>query len=95
MKLEIQPLAENDIEEIYIYSFNQFGKKKAREYAKHLQEQIESLLDNPLRGTDYSFIDNGLRCLVVASHSVFYEVVEDAVTVIRVLHQSRDVRRFF
>lgn len=88
------PLAVADIEEIYTFSFEHFGRDKAREYVYHLEKQIQQLIKNPLQGMDYSFIDEHTRRLLVERHSVFYGIIEDRIEVYRVLHQSRDVTRF-
>ena len=94
MNLILMPLAVTDLEEIYTFSFAQFGRDKAREYLYHLKEQIQKLIKTPQQGMDYSFIDAHIRRIVEERHSVFYGLVKDKIEVYRVLHQSRDVIRF-
>lgn len=94
MRIEIQSQAFVDLEEIYSYSFITFGEIKANDYAQNLNAKIESLIENPYVGYDYSFIAIGLQRLIVESHSVFYRVDTEVITIIRVLHQSRDVIKY-
>lgn len=94
MKIEIGEKAIIDLEEIYTFSYNKFGESKANEYAQILQQQIGSLSDNPLLGTDYSLVKTGLRRLVIESHCVFYQIQASKILIYRILHQSQDVQHY-
>ena len=54
-------LAEDDIKEIYKYSFVNFGEEQADKYYDGLQKQFEAILEKTAHSTDYSFIEKNLR----------------------------------
>lgn len=89
-RYRLRPQAYADLEEIYVYSFENFGEARAIEYVHHLEKGFESLLINPQLGTARDDISNGLRALRVQSHFAFYRIADDEIIVVRVLHTSRD-----
>lgn len=82
--------AEQDITDIYLYSYQEFGEAKAESYYQALLEHFENLARNPAMGRDFSFIKAHTRRSNCISHAIYYQIVEKDVLILRVLHQSRD-----
>lgn len=82
-----------DLEGIYEYTILNFGLEQARAYLSGLHERFETLADHPMRGRSAGEFAPGLRRLEYQSHVVFYLPKDKGVRIVRVLHQSMDVRR--
>ena len=87
--------ADRDIEEIFDYTERIFGFDQAIQYVSEFNELFENLLTNPDSGKTRDEIRSGLRSFPETSHVVFYRVLSDHIRIIRVLHGSRDITRFF
>lgn len=86
--------AEDDIKEIYKYSFITFGEEQAEKYYDGLENKFNSILEKTTHSTDYSFIEPELRRTNYRSHAIYYRMInKDEVFIIRVLHQSMDEHR--
>ncbi len=90
LQLRLSPQAENDLEKIYLYTFETWGEIKADQYQDRLYDQMTGLLSNPFLGSKYEF-KPAYRKLKVAKHLVFYRIEEERLIVIRILHQSMDI----
>ncbi len=92
-RLKISPKALVDLEGIYKYSYDNFGQKIAVQYMTDIDESFEKIAENPNLGCDYREVFSNGRVVLVASHLVFYKVMETTVAVVRVLHKSMDHKR--
>ena len=82
-----------DLSRIYEYSILNFGLKQAREYLTGLHERFETLAESPMQGRSASELSPDLRRLERESHVVFYVPTAKGVRIVRVLHQSMDMKR--
>jgi len=82
-----------DLSRIYEYSILNFGLKQAREYLTGLHERFETLAESPMQGRSASELSPDLRRLEYESHVVFYVPMAKGVRIVRVLHQSMDMKR--
>ena len=82
--------AEIDLEDIWLYSFQQWGIEQAHRYHDELVEGMESLRLQPEIGkhTRHSGID--YRYIQVAKHVIFYRLQGNTIRIIRVLHERMD-----
>ena len=87
--------ADRDIEEIFDYTEKEFGFNKAVAYVEAFEPLFENLLSNPSLGRKRDEIKIGLRSILKAEHVIFYRVLEDHIRIVRVLHGSRDLPKFF
>lgn len=94
MSYQLTEDAEQDLIEIYVYSWREFGEDKAESYYEALNAHFDLLATNPKLGTDFSYVKAQVRRSTCASHSVYYRVKSNEVLILRVLHQSRDPARF-
>jgi toxin ParE1/3/4 len=91
----LRPAVEADLEDKADYTIGEWGSDQARLYVGDLHRAIERLAASALRHPAQDDVLPGLRKLRCGHHLVFYFVREGAVDVVRVLHEKRDVRRYF
>ena len=93
MIYKISAKATEDIENIWLYTFENWSLEQADRYVNLIFDEIEYLAENPKSGKDYNHIRKNYRCSKVKSHIVFYRIVEKQteIEIIRVLHQQMDI----
>lgn len=83
-----------DIEAIFDFGCQKFGKEQALNYLTGLRSHFELLLKHPDIGKKRDEIKEGLYSFPYASHIIFYRFLRDQIRIVRVLHGSRDIRKF-
>lgn len=93
MTYKISVKASEDIEGIWLYTFENWSVEQADRYVNLIFDEIEYLATNPQSGKDYDHIRKGYRCSKVKSHLVLFRVVDkrEEIEIIRVLHQQMDI----
>jgi toxin ParE1/3/4 len=93
MKYKISKEALNDLEKIWLYTFETWSLEQADRYFNLIIDEIEYLAENPGSGKDYSKVRKGYFCSRVKSHFVFYKISHKAneLEIIRILHQQMDI----
>ncbi|KVE30153.1 plasmid stabilization protein ParE [Burkholderia singularis] len=91
--VRLTPLAETDLEEIWLYTFETWSIEQAERYVGELTAAFERLARGEWVGRPSRARDGYLRCLV-GSHVVFFRETAHTLDVIRVLHQRMDVDRY-
>ena len=86
------PRAELDLEEIWFYSFERWGRAQADGYIGALAEAFETLADGRRTGRAVD-IRRGYLKHAVGSHMVYFRVVPDGIEIVRILHQIMDTDR--
>ena len=82
-----------DIDGIHEYTIANFGVTQAQRYLNGMHERFEDLARQPLLGRVAAQLAPNLRRYEYRSHLVFYVAEQKGVLIVRVLHQSMDVRR--
>ncbi len=59
--LKLKPAAEADLEAIYRYSLENFGRHKARQYIQRFDVCFQQLQHHPHLGKDISHVLTGMR----------------------------------
>jgi toxin ParE1/3/4 len=72
------------------YTRKRWGDEQAAAYAANLRDQIKSLREFPLRFPEFGGKYYGLRQMHCGRHMVFYLVADDAIEILRVLHEAMD-----
>jgi toxin ParE1/3/4 len=85
--------AQADIEQIWNYTAARWDEEQADRYVRILHEGIEAVARDPRRGRPCDNIRVGYRKYPVGSHVLFFQMLEGAVHVVRVLHQRMDFER--
>ena len=82
-----------DLDGIYEYTIYEFGLEQARAYLLGLHERFELLAEQPELGRSAAELAPDLRRSEYQSHVVFYVPKIGGVRIVRVLHESMDVKR--
>jgi toxin ParE1/3/4 len=92
---ELSRKADQDLSEIYQYSFETFGEDRADKYFLDLDRCLKGLAENPHKGRAADEIERGVYRYEHARHIIFYVFRPSGIFVARILHQSMDIRRHF
>ena len=91
-KYRISEKAIEDIEKIWIYTFENWSVEQADRYYNLIIDEIEFVAENFMSGKSMDFIKRGYRASKVKSHLIFFRKAEDdKIEVIRILHQVMDL----
>ena len=85
----------SDLREIARYTRETWGLERARLYREELDLGIQKLALSPGMGRVRSDVAPSVRSFPIARHVAFYAEREGGITVLRLLHSSRDVARAF
>lgn len=91
-ELRLRPLAEGDLEEIWLYSFKQWSAHQADSYVGNLLSTMDELALGSKTGRKCSARD-GYFQYAVGSHLIFHRVTTATLEVSRILHQRMDVKQ--
>src|SRR5690554_4255556 len=86
-----QALAEQDLVHIWLYSYHQWGKEQADRYLDELENNLQTLANQPHLGRERSEFTPTVRTHLHAHHLIVYQIIKDGITVIRVLHESMNI----
>ena len=87
--------ADHDLEEIFDHTLEEFGLDQAIKYVSEFDPVFEQLVKNPEMGRNRNEIKPDLRSFPKESHIVFYRIIRDHIRIVRILHGSRDIPKFF
>lgn len=88
MRYLISEKANQDIEKIWLYTYENWSIEQADRYYKLILDEIEFIADNFESGKAVDYIKKGYRASLVKSHIIFYKKSRgNVVEIIRVLHQ--------
>jgi toxin ParE1/3/4 len=92
MRYSISEKANQDIEKIWLYTFENWSLEQADRYYNLILDEIEFISENFESGKSVDYIKKGYRVSIVKSHIIFYKKSRrNIVEIIRVLHQKMDV----
>ncbi|MEW7312737.1 type II toxin-antitoxin system RelE/ParE family toxin [Buttiauxella gaviniae] len=82
--------AHEDLREIKGFSQKQFGAIVARDYLAGMRVILQHLATMPGMGTDETAdLFPGVWSFPYISHTIYYQLATDGITVIGIIHQSR------
>jgi toxin ParE1/3/4 len=90
-RYRLSPLAEADLEDIWLYTLNNWSLKQANVYYAQLLAAIEGLASGDRIGRDAGDIRPGYWKYGDGRHFIFYAVADDRPDVIRILDKQMDV----
>ncbi|HLC15243.1 MAG TPA: type II toxin-antitoxin system RelE/ParE family toxin [Thermodesulfovibrionia bacterium] len=85
--------AEQDLRSIYLYTYRNFGEEQADKYLSGLENAFQMISSNPRIGRERPDIDPLVRCMEHGKHVIFYDLHEDHILIVRVLHGRMDVKK--
>ena len=97
MNYKLSKQAEIDLENIWLYTFEEWSLEQADYYYDLIMDEIEYISINPKSGKDYNDVRKGYFRSRVKSHFIFYKInlKEENVEIIRILHQQMDIESHF
>ena len=87
-KIHTQALAKQDLKNIWLYSFKNWGEKQADCYFDELNAAFALIAENPELGVACDYIREGYRHFHINHHLVFYRVAATKIHIVRVLHDG-------
>jgi toxin ParE1/3/4 len=87
----LSPLAEADLEDIWLYTLQNWSLAQADKYYAQLIDAIEGLTSGGRIGRDAGDIRAGYWKYGEGRHFIFYTVADERLDVIRILHKQMDV----
>jgi toxin ParE1/3/4 len=92
VKYTISEKANEDINNIWLYTFENWSQEQADRYYNLIMEEIEFVAQNFESGKSMEHIRVGYRAAKVKSHIIFYRKSQkNVVEIIRILHQRMDI----
>jgi len=85
----LTPRAELDLEDIWLYTFQNWSLEQADRYQNEIMEAIAALANGTKTGRQVD-IRAGYLKYMASSHYVFYRRSDLSLDVIRILHQRMD-----
>ena len=95
MQLLFSQKALLDLKEIHQYTVQQWSTPQADTYYLGLTEGFQNLLNFPRLGKKYDKLKTKPFGLKVSKHIVFYKIEKQNIYIIRVLHESMDLKTAF
>ena len=92
LKIHKQTRAENDLIDIWLYSFENWGTSQADNYLDGLDEAFKTIAANPDIGTACDHVRQGYRKLHIKEHLIFYRYSLNTVHIIRVIGDDMDYK---
>lgn len=92
MKMVISEQALNDIENIWLFTAENWSTEQADRYYNLIFEEIEFICKHFNAGKSIESIRKGYRYTKVKSHLIFYRrSVTEEIEIIRILHEHMDI----
>ncbi len=92
-KVILRQAAIDDLNDIWIYTFEEWSEKQADKYYATLEFACMQIGKNPELGKEYDGINHNLLGLRTGKHIIFYQVIsKNEIEVIRILHEQMDLK---
>lgn len=93
-RLKISKDAKADLDDIWAFYADR-NEATADRVLSRIEEQFRLLVQFPLAGRARDELSFGLRGLSADNHIIFYRVLPNAITIIRVLNARQDIEAIF
>ena len=93
LKIHKQHLAEQDLIQIWLYSFENWGLMQADNYLDKIGNTLELIANNPEIGVNINRIRNGYNKYQINQHIIFYRFNKTRLNIIRVLGNDMDYKQ--
>jgi toxin ParE1/3/4 len=92
-RYELSRAADRDLDDIYVYTYREFGALQADVYFESLEECLGKLGENPLLGVDANNVRAGYRRFVHQRHTLYYKKAKVRVRIVRILGPGMSIER--
>ena len=93
-RLRLSRMARTDLRDIWSYSADRWGRPQANSYLDAIRTTITGLRDDSTPSRPAEDVLPTCRKVAIGRHVVFFRIGDDAVDVLRVLHQRMDAGRW-
>lgn len=93
MRFKKTGLADGDLIDIYVYGYRSFGVSQAEKYYSELNEIFQFLAETPYVCRERTEFIPPVRIFHHGRHLIVYLVNDDHILIVRVLHDSMDIKR--
>jgi toxin ParE1/3/4 len=90
-RCDLTEQAAGDLKDIARYTKREWGTEQARRYREELALSLQKLSISPNIGRARDELGPGVRSFKMGSHIAFYTEQRGHITVLRILHPSRDI----
>ena len=87
----LRQLAENDLEQIWLYTLREWGIAQADKYVRDLTARFSWLAEHAQIGKCRDDIKQGYYCFPEGSHVIFYTLTDYGIDIVGIPHQRMDV----
>lgn len=91
----LSEIADKDLEDIFDYTVDEFGFDQAEKDLLEIEEIFQNLIANPQIGKKRDEIKQDLYSFPKDNHIIFYRILDNHIRIVRVLHGSRDIPKYF
>ena len=92
-KVTIRQQAIDDLNNIWLYTFEEWSERQADKYYATLEFTCMQIGENPQLGREYEGINSNLLGLRTGKHIIFYQIIsKDEIEIIRILHERMDLK---
>ena len=91
MKWYFTSKAEVDLSDIFSYSVQKWGLAQALKYDNEIENAIIEIAKNPKSDQQEYAAPIGYCKKMINKHFIIYKITNHSLTIIRILHQSRDI----
>ncbi len=92
MNYQLTVKATEDLTDIWQYTFHAWSESQADKYFSELIEACQILANNPNLGKNYPNITTNYFGYLINKHIIFYEISDEGILVIRILHGRADLK---
>ncbi len=93
IRLTLSRAADADLAGLLSYGGETFGWHAAEAYLASFERAFALLREHPQAGAIHADVRPAIRSLSHRRHRIFYDLIDDEITVQRILHMSMDVAR--
>jgi toxin ParE1/3/4 len=84
--------AQSDLDEIWDYSAQRWGRDQANRYVEALRDNMERVAADPSRGRSMAFGRKGHQRYRSGSHLIFYRKTKCGIRIVRILRGQPGLR---
>lgn len=92
-KFHLTNKAVEDLAQIWNYTYDEWSENQADKYYSLLLDSCQEIAENPSKGKKYDLVSEKLLGYKSNKHIIFYMIISnDEIEVIRILHESMDLK---